>query len=160
MEKKFDIKEVKVHRTLEGTIFEIVFAATTIVVWGIIIWMIHKAPDIIPTHFDASGQPNDWGPKYGILIPCGIISLVGVGLMMTTYFPHRINMPFKITNIQQVKLAIRQIRIAGIILVLMSLAIAYTLLGMKSPSAVPVLALTALLFTDIVIFTILIRKAK
>ena len=160
MENQFNIKEVKVHRTLEGNIFEIAFAVIAIVVWGIIIWMVHQAPDIVATHFDASGQPNDWGSKYGILIPCCIISLVGVGLMMTAYFPNRINLPFKITNIRQVELAIRQVRIAGVILLLLALAIAYSLLGMKSPSSVPILAVVALLFADIFLFTALIRGAR
>ena len=35
MEKKFDIKEVKVHRTLEGTIFEIATLVIRIVVYAI-----------------------------------------------------------------------------------------------------------------------------
>lgn len=160
MEERFNLKEVKVHRTTEGTIFEIAFAVIAILVWGIIIWMVHQAPDIVATHFDASGQPNDWGPKYGILIPCGIIFLVSVGLMTTAYFPHRINMPFRITNIQQVKLAIRSVRIAAIILLIICLAIVYTILGMKSPNATPILALVVLLILVMIVFSILISKAK
>ena len=56
MENQFNIKEVKVHRTLEGTIFETVFTIMAIVVWGLIILMLNQAPDIVPTHFDASGN--------------------------------------------------------------------------------------------------------
>ena len=47
---KFDIKKVRVHRTLEGTVFEAVFAIVAIIVWELIIWLIHQAPDIVPTH--------------------------------------------------------------------------------------------------------------
>ena len=156
----FDIKSVKVHRTTEGTIFEIAFAIVAIVVWGIIIWLVHQAPDIVPTHFDASGKPNAYGSPSGVMIPSIIITIVAIGLMVTAYFPRYINMPFKITNIQQVRLAIRQIRVMGITLLLMSLAIAYLMLGMGSPSPTPIIAAVVLIFLEIIIFTILIYKAK
>ena len=156
----FDIKSVKVHRTTEGTIFEIAFAIVAIVVWGIIIWLVHQAPDIVPTHFDASGKPNAYGSPSGVMIPSIIITIVAIGLMVTAYFPRYINMPFKITNIQQVRLAIRQIRVMGITLLLMSLAIAYMMLGMGSPSPTPIIAAVVLIFLGIIIFTILIYKAK
>ena len=45
MEEKFNIKTVKVLRTTEAMILEVVFVLTAIIVWGIIIWMIHQAPD-------------------------------------------------------------------------------------------------------------------
>ena len=156
----FDIKSVKVHRTTEGTIFEIAFAIVAIVVWGLVIWMIHQAPDIVPTHFDASGKPNAYGSPSGIVIPSIILTIVAIGLMVTAYFPRYINMPFKITNIRQVKLAIRQIRVMGITLLLMSLAVAYMMLGMGSPSPTPIIAVVALIFLEIIIFTIIIYKAK
>ena len=156
----FDIKSVKVHRTFEGTIFEIAFAIVALVVWGLIIWMIHQAPDIVPTHFDVSGKPNAYGSPSGIAIPSIVITIVAIGLMVTAYVPRYINMPFKITNIRQVELAIRQIRVMGITLLLMSLAIAYMMLGMGSPSPIPIIAVAALIFLEIIIFTILIYKAK
>ena len=63
MEEKnsFDLKTVKVHRTSEAIIFEIAFAIVAIFVWGIITWMLYRAPDIVPTHLDASGKPNAYG---------------------------------------------------------------------------------------------------
>ncbi|MBO5592151.1 MAG: DUF1648 domain-containing protein, partial [Prevotella sp.] len=99
MEEKFNIKTVKVHRTTEAMILEVVFVLTAILVWGIIIWMIHQAPDIVPTHFDALGKPNAYGSPVGIAIPCIIMTIAGVGLMVLAYFPRFINMPVKITNI-------------------------------------------------------------
>lgn len=163
MEKQFNIKDVKVHRTLEGTIFEIVFAAITIVVWGIIIWMIHKAPDIIPTHFDGSGRPNAYGSPTGILIPCIIVTIAAISMMVIAYFPRHINMPFKISNIRQVELVIRMTRITGLLFLVLTLAIGWTSLGSLNhggPSAIPILTIVGLLFVIIIVFTILIHKAK
>lgn len=160
MENQFNIKDVKVHRTTEATVFEAAFVIVAIIVWGLIIWMIHQAPDIVPTHFDGSGKPNAYGSPTGIAIPCVIITIAAIACMVTAYFPRHINMPFKITNIQQVKLAIRSVRVAGITVLLIALAVAYMMLGMKSPSPVPILVVIGLIFVEIIVFTILINKAK
>lgn len=154
------MKSVKVHRTTEGTIFEIVFAIVAIIVWGIIIWLIHRAPDIVPTHFDASGKPNDYGPAAGIAIPCAIITLIAIGVMVTAYFPRYINVPYKITNIRQVEYTIRGLRIAGITLLFTCLSVAYTLLGMESPNATPTLLTIVLLIVEIMGFSFLGRRTK
>ena len=145
---------------MEGTIFEITFAIIAIIVWGLIIWLVHRAPDIVPTHFDASGKPNAYGSPAGITVPCIILTIAAISMMVLAYFPRHINMPFKMTNIQQVKLAIRQLRIAGIIFMFIPLAVSYMMLGMKSPSPTPLLVTIGLLLLEIIIFTILIYKAK
>ena len=145
---------------MEGTIFEITFAIIVIIVWGLIIWLVHRAPDIVPTHFDASGKPNAYGSPAGITVPCIILTIAAISMMVLAYFPRHINMPFKMTNIQQVKLAIRQLRIAGIIFMFIPLAVSYMMLGMKTPSPAPLLVMIGLLLLEIIVFTILIYKAK
>jgi len=159
-QNKFNLKEVKVHRTLEATVFEIAFAIMTIIVWGIIIWMIQQAPDIVPTHFDASGKPNAYGSPSGIIIPCIILTAGAILCMGIAYFPRHINMPFKITNIRQVELTIRFTRVMGITLLLMPLAVVYMMLGMSSLSPAPFFAVFGLLYLEIIVFMILINKAK
>ena len=159
-QNNFDIKNVKVHRTTEGTVFEVAFAIVALVVWGIIVWLIHQAPDIVPTHFDGSGNPNAYGSPAGVIIPCGILTIVAIGLMVIAYYPHLINTTTKITNIRQVELTIRSTRVAGITLLLLALAVAYIMLGMSKPSATPVIAVVVLLILEIIIFSILTNKAK
>ena len=159
----FNIKEVKVYRTLEGNIFEMVFAIVAIIVWGLIIWMVHQAPEIVPTHFDGQGRPNAYGSPTGIIFPCIVITIAAVCMMVIAYYPHHINMPFKITNIRQVELAIRMTRITGLMLLVLTLVIGWTSLGSinhGSPSAIPILAIVGLLLVIIIVFTILIRKKK
>ena len=159
-QKNFDIKKVKVHRTTEATIFEIVFVIVAVIVWGVIIWLVHRAPDIVPTHFDASGKPNAYGSPVGITIPCALLTIGAIVCMVCAYYPRLINMPMKITNIRQVELTIRSIRVAGITLLLLALAIAYIMLGMSKPSATPIIAIIVLLILNIFIFSTLINKAK
>ena len=98
---KFDIKKVRVHRTLEGTVFEAV-----------------------------------------------------------AYYPRLINSTVKITNIRQVELNIRSVRVAGITLLLMALAVAYTMLGMESQTPIPILSVVVLLLIEILVFSILTHKAR
>ena len=162
MEQKntFDLKSVKVHRTSEAIIFEIAFAIVAVIVWGIITWMLYRAPNIVPTHFDASGKPNAYGSPSGIIIPCIILTIGAVVCMTIAYFPRRINMPFKITNIRQVELAIRFSRVTGITFLLIPLSVAYMMLGMTSPSPTPFLVVFGLLFLEIIFFSIVIYKAK
>ena len=162
MEQKntFDLKSVKVHRTTEAIIFEIAFVIIAIIVWGIIIWMIHRAPDIVATHFDASGKPNAYGSPTGLLIPCIILTIGAVVCMVCAYFPRHINMPFKITNVRQVELAIRFSRVMGITFLLIPLSVAYMMLGMSSPSPTPFLVVIGLLLLEITFFSIVIYKAK
>lgn len=159
-QNNFDIKKVKVHRTTEATVLETIFVLVAIIVWGLIIWMIHRAPDIIPTHFDGSGKPNAYGSPAEVTSPCIILTIGAIVFMVLAYFPRHINMPFKITNIRQVELALRQLRIAGIIFLFVPLAVAYMMLGMSTPSPMPMLMVIGLLLLEILVFTILIYKAK
>jgi hypothetical protein len=80
--------------------------------------------------------------------------------MVCAYFPRHINMPFKIRNIRQVEQAIRLIRVTGVTFLLIPLAVAYTMLGMSSPSAVPILAAIGLILVEAVLFSIIIYKSK
>lgn len=156
MEQKnnFDLKTVKVHRTMGATIFEIAFVILAIIVWVIAFIMIHRAPDIVATHFDASGKPDSYGSPMGIIIPCVITTMAAVACMVVAYFPRLINMPFKITNIRQVKTAILSVRVAGLTLLLMVWAIVHTMLGMSAPTPIPILAVTVLLILEIIVFSI------
>lgn len=160
MDNQFNIKDVKVHRTLEGTLFEVAFVIVAVVVWGLIIWLIHQAPDIVPTHFDGSGNPNSYGSPASVAIPCIILTIGAIGCMVVAYYPRLINSTVKITNIRQVELNIRSIRVAGITVLLMVLAVAYTMLGMRSPTPFPILAVVGLLLVEIIVFSILIFKAR
>lgn len=159
-QNQFDIKKVQVHRTTEGTVFEVAFVILAIIVWGLITWMIHRAPDIVPTHFDAFGKPNAYGSPSGIIIPCIVLTIGAVVCMAIAYFPRHINMPFKITNIRQVELAIRFSRVMGITFLLIPLSVAYMMLGMSSPSPIPILVVIGLLLLEITFFSIVIYKAK
>lgn len=157
MEKK---QKIKVNRTKEGTFFELAFLVLAVVVWVLVILMMKNAPSVIATHFDAHGNPNGYGSPWGLLVPCIITTVVGAGLLLGAYFPHSLNMPVEVKTPRQYELLIRMTRIAAIIMLLLTLAIPATLLVFENPSPWPVLGMVGLLLLDIIVFCVLIHKAR
>ena len=133
--KKDNRPAVKVNRTLEGTIFEIVVAAILIVSWVIIIMNRNNLPA--------------WFP----LAQCIITSLVSLGMMVAAYFPNSINMPVQINTPRQYALAIRMVRIIGVILSLMPVTAYFH-------SMLSTVFWVGGLVVVIIIFTVLLHKAR
>lgn len=159
----FDLKSVKVHRTLDGTILEILFLVMMIAVWALIIKFYMCAPDVVPVHFDGAGHATSYDSKLAAIFPCVFTTIGAIAAMGCAYFPHRINMPFKITNIRQVQLAITMVRIMGLILLALTFVVGWSMLGSINhggPTAVPILSVVGAMFVVIIIFTILIYKAR
>lgn len=154
-------EKIKVNRTLEGNIFEIVFLVLLIAVWVFIILALKKAPDVVPTHFDAVGRATSYGSKFGILFATVFTTIGGVIMLCGAYFPHTINIPVKVKTPRQYLLAIRMMRVLSLTLLALTAAIGYTsLVAYSEPSAVPILATVGVMFAVIIIFCILIYKAK
>ena len=126
---------MKVNRTLEGTIFEIVVAAILIVSWVIII----MNRDNLPAWFPLS--------------QCIITSLVSLGMMVAAYFPNSINMPVQINTPRQYALAIRMVRIIGVILSLMPVTAYFH-------SMLSTVFCVGGLVVVIIIFSVLLHKAR
>ena len=154
-------EKIKVNRTLEGNIFEIVFLVLLIAVWVFIILALKKAPDVVPTHFDAVGHATSYDSKYSILFVTIFTSIGGIIMLGSAYYPHTINIPVKVKTPRQYLLAIRMMRVLSLTLLALTATIAYTsLVAYSEPSAVPILATVGVMFAVIIIFCILIYKAK
>ena len=133
--KKDNRPTVKVNRTLKGTIFEIVVAAILIVSWVIIIMNL----DNLPAWFPFS--------------QCIITSFVSLGMMVAAYFPNSINMPVQINTPRQYALAIRMVRIIGVILSLMPVTAYFH-------SMLSTVFCVGGLVVVIIIFSVLIYRAR
>jgi hypothetical protein len=81
-----------------------------------------KFPDRIPTHFNAAGEVNGWGPRETLWIAPGVMTLVFVVLTIAARFPQRFNYPWPITA----ENAERQYRMARTLLAAVRLAVAFT----------------------------------
>lgn len=159
MLKQNNKQKIKVHRTTEGTIFELAFIVLAIVVWTLVILMLKNAPDVIATHFDANGRPNGYGSPWGLLFPCIITSVVGIGMLAGAYFPNTINVPVEVRTPQQYELLIRMTRIGALLFLLLTLTIPATLLFFDNPSPWPVIGTVGLIMLDIIVFCVLIYRS-
>lgn len=96
--KEFDLKSVKVHRTLEGTIFEIITAVILIVTYAVA---------IAKNYFDFD---NFQGKHMATIV----ISVFSIALLVMAYYPRNISIGGKAENIRQVEISIRTVRIFAV----------------------------------------------
>lgn len=151
-------------RTTKDMIFDIVFLVLTLAIWGIILWLISRAPDIVPTHFGPSGKPDAYGPPTFILIPSAIITVVALVCAFSIYLPFSsVNLPFYNGpgNERQKKLAMLLSRIVALFLLGLMLFIAIYSLALKDHESItPILVIIGLMFAVSLVFTILMYRAK
>ena len=163
-QNQFDIKKVQVHRTSEAIIFEIAFAIVAVIVWGIITWMLYRAPDIVPTHFGPSGKPDAYGSPTFILIPSAIMTAGALFIAFSIYLPFSsINLPFYngSGNARQKRLGVLLSRIIALFILGLMLGIAVYSLAMKNhESVMPILIIVGLMIGVTIIFTIMMYRAK
>jgi uncharacterized membrane protein len=102
------------------------------VLWGLTVYTFWKLPTTIPTHFNASGQADDYGNKLTLLILPILATIIYFGLTQLNKYPHIFNYMTKITedNAQkQYTIATRMLRFLKLaILVIFSLIILFTYL--------------------------------
>ena len=109
--------KLNVVRTTKDKIFDVIFLVLTLTIWGIIIWLISRAPDIVPTHFGPSGKPDAYGSPTFILIPSAILTIAALFIAFSIYLPiASVNLPFYkgSGNARQKKLGILLSRIIAL----------------------------------------------
>ena len=156
--------KLNVVRTTKDKIFDVIFLVLTLTIWGIIIWLISRAPDIVPTHFGPSGKPDAYGSPTFILIPSVIMTVVAFICAFGVYFPFgSVNLPFVEGpgNERQKKLGVLLSRIIGIMILGIMLFIAIYSLAMKDHSSIlPVVIIVGSLIGVSLVFTIMLYRAK
>ncbi len=98
--------KLKPELSAADKIFEISGWAALAILWVLTSFIYSNLPEIIPIHFDASGQANDHENKLAIMFLPVIVTLVFIGLTVLNQYPHIFNYPTKITP----ENAIRQYR--------------------------------------------------
>ena len=148
--------KLNVVRTTKDKIFDVVFLVLTLTIWGIIIWLITRAPDIVPTHFGPSGKPDAYGSPTSILI--ALICTFSI------YLPFgSVNLPFVegSGNARQKKLGVLLSRIIAIMILGIMLFVAIYSLAMKDHSSIlPVIIIVGSMIAVSLVFTIMMYRAK
>ena len=137
---EFNIKEVKVHRTLEGPIFEVVTAIIIVVMYAVA---------IAKNYFDF----DNFQGKHLATIVLSVISIV---LLAVAYSPKNINIGGQPKNIRQVEIAIRTVRVIAVELALFCLL----MVAISPDNPIIHTAFGVTLVVTALISTIFIHKSK
>ncbi|MBB5832441.1 DUF1648 domain-containing protein [Brachybacterium aquaticum] len=76
-------------------------ALTVLAVLGTSAWILVRYPglsDIVATHFDASGHPDSFGPRWSILVLGGLMLVLSLGIVALSSRPRLFNYPVRITE--------------------------------------------------------------
>lgn len=90
--------KIKLQLTIIDRIFEIATLIILLMTWILIVVSYTKLPDIVPTHFNALGEVDDFGGKRSILTLPVIATVMYIGLIVLNQFPHIFNYPKNITE--------------------------------------------------------------
>lgn len=116
--------DVRMARTAESTAFEIAVATVNIIMWVIIGVLWSRLPDVIPVHFDLTGNPDGYSGKWMLLLLGGIGSATAATTCFCAYHPgSSVNVPVEMKDIAQYALAARMVRVISLLMSLMFVAI-------------------------------------
>lgn len=100
--------KIDIEKTITDKMLEWLVYVGVIALWLYPAIMYRSLPDIIPTHFNASGVADDFSSKSSLWWLPAIATVVIAMLMLLMRVPHVLNYPVKITE----KNAERQYRLA------------------------------------------------
>ena len=128
---------VKVHRTQEGLMFEVISTVLIVLLWVIAIVLFLHSPEKVPTHFGTDLEANAMGSRSVLLIMAAIGTFTTILLLISAYFPHKmVNMPFEITDVRQYAPIVQMTRVLAIEIALLFISIVI-MMGAYSKSVLP-----------------------
>jgi uncharacterized membrane protein len=112
--------KLKVIASASDHLFDILGWLALIATWCLTIFNYKGLPEIIPTHFNGSGQIDGQGAKWLILTLPMVATILYIGMTVLSKFPQAFNYPTKITKenaLNQYTSATRLIRYLKLIIV-------------------------------------------
>ena len=143
-QEKFDIKKIKVGRTIEGTILEAITVMFLIGTWVI----------ALTKHQFGGGMQNDW-LKVAI-----IISIAAVALLVVAYFPRYMKNAHRLSSVRQVLISVRSLRVLAVEFALMILCNAISGGKMIGQPFWTSIALAVIILTSLIFYLFIIRAKK
>jgi uncharacterized membrane protein len=125
--------KIKSEQTTADRIIEIAGWLSLALIWFITLFFYKKLPATVPTHFNAAGTADGFGPKATFFLLPALGTLLFIGLTIMNNFPHVFNYPVKITaeNAQkQYTMATRLIRVLKL-----SILLIFTILAWSTSNA-------------------------
>ncbi|WP_010247684.1 DUF1648 domain-containing protein [Acetivibrio cellulolyticus] len=124
--------KIKISLTMLDIYLEVMAVIGVIIYVAILIYGWVKLPDIIPKHFNVSGQIDSYGSKSTLFILLPVIIFLYTLLTVMSRFPHIYSYPVEITQdnaeIQYTKAA-RLMRILKLVIVVIFTYIQYAIMN-------------------------------
>lgn len=125
-------------------------------------------PDTIPTHFNAAGEPDGFGPKSTIWWSIALGAVAFLVLAWLSRQPHRLNYPKKLTpenTPRQYLLASRMLRVMNLQIALIFFYVAYSMLATslnwaESLGAIFIPAVLVSVFATLIVYLVLALRKK
>ena len=154
---------VKVHRTQEGLMFEVISTVLIVLLWVIAIVLFLHSPEKVPTHFGTDLEANAMGSRSVLLIMAAIGTFTTILLLISAYFPHKmVNMPFEITDVRQYAPVVQMTRVLAIEIALLFISIVI-MMGAYSKSVLPkilLLCVFVLIMITIIYYSVIAYKLR
>jgi uncharacterized membrane protein len=116
--------KIKLEFTYSDLVLEVLGWFTIALLWILTILNYTSLPESIPTHFNASGQVDDYGNKGSILLLPAVGTIIFAVILLLTRIPHIFNYPVTITE----ENAERQYRNAARMMRYMKFVVVFTFL--------------------------------
>lgn len=154
---------VKVHRTQEGLMFEVISTVLIVLLWVIAVVLFLHSPEKVPTHFGTDLEANAMGSRSVLLIMAAIGTFTTILLLISAYFPHKmVNMPFEITDVRQYASVVQMTRVLAIEIALLFISIVI-MMGAYSKSVLPkilLLCVFVLIMITIIYYSVKAYKLR
>ena len=151
---------MKVNRSKEGTLIELLCALLVIIMWVVAIVLYRQAPEFISTHFDATGHVDGTGSRLVLLLTAAIGTVATALLLVSAYHPDKmINMPMKITSDLQYAKMVLMVRVLAVEIAALFIFMIF-LMGGKAITFGGVVALTAVILLTTVYFVAKVYRLR
>lgn len=90
--------KLKIATERIDVVLDAILLAFVLAVIIVPLYYLNVLPDKIPLHFNMSGEADNYGAKYSILIVSGVAVFLAIGLWWLRRFPHIMNFPVTINN--------------------------------------------------------------
>jgi len=112
--------KIKIGLTIFDLVIEIAGLAALVSMWIFLLSAYFKLPEIIPTHYNFSGEADVFGGKSEIWFLPAIATIVFIATTILSFYPHIFNYPVKITEenaLRQYKNAVMMLRCLKLLIV-------------------------------------------
>ena len=151
---------MKVNRTKEGTIFELICGLLILVMWIVAFALFKNSPDTVPTHFDIAGNVDATGDKIVLLVMAVVGTIATATVLLAAYKPDKaINIPFTVSSPAQYTKVVRMARLLAVEMALLFIVV-ILMIGGKVTGVAAIASVVAVMILTTIVYCVKIYRLK